>query len=302
MTKSPSDPPLWWLAELASVAAKLPEVQRPRPYYSQRELGAQQAPESSLPSIVHRVRSLIGELDRDHYFADAVGFDCCDGNGESDSSPEQELERRVGKPHLWTADPDGWTEADLCDFIEVFHDLAARPTKGWYHSYSGCGWHPTKFSRKSGQALYRWRTNQLLDATMLSLRLADSGEDAGRMVRVAPGELGQLINDMIVQPSSAHDAVVHAIAMFRSRTGTTEQHRSAIVALAGVLEARRALLKNRLLRKDEDALFEIANNYHLRHHTADQRTDYSPDFLEWIFYWYLATVQLSDRLLAEQSR
>jgi len=299
---SPSDPPVRWLADLASVAEKLPQAQRPRPYYSQRESGAQQAPETSLRSTVHRARALVRELHGDHYFADSVGFECYDNHGDSDSSPEQELESRVGKAHLWAAEPDTWSEADLCDFIEVFHDLAARPTQGWTHDYSGCGWHPTKFSRKSGQALYRWRMNQLLDSTGLGLRLADSGEDIGRMVRLAPGELGRLIDEMLDSPSPAHDAVAHAIALFRSRTGTREEHRSAIVALAGVLEERRALLTDRLLSKDEDALFEIANKYHVRHHKADQRTDYGPEFLEWIFYWYLATVRLTDRLISDGSR
>lgn len=44
--------------------------------------------------------------------------------------------------------------------------------------------------------------------------------------------------------------------------------RSAIVTLAGILEERRALLKDRL-GKDEGALFEIANRYDLRHRKAD---------------------------------
>lgn len=298
--KNHSNRRLQWLADVSNVATKLPQAQQPRPYYSQRRLGAPQPSDSSQPSIVHRVRSLVGEFHRDQYFAQDIGFDCYDSNGESDSSPELELERRVGKLHLWSAGPDEWSEADLCDFIEVFHDLAARPTKGWYHSFSDCGWHPTKFSRKSGQALYRWRINQLLDTTALGLRIAGSGEDCGRMVRVAIGELGRLVEEMLDDLSPAEGRVVHAIALFRSRNGTREDLRSAIVALAGILEERRALLKEHLLSKDEDALFGIANKYHLRHQRADQRTDYSPDFLEWIFYWYLATVQLTDRLLADK--
>ena len=33
-----------------------------------------------------------------------------------------------------------------------------------------------------------------------------------------------------------------------------------------------------------------------------QRGDYAPEDLEWIFYWYLATVQLTDRLRDDSSR
>jgi hypothetical protein len=31
-----------------------------------------------------------------------------------------------------------------------------------------------------------------------------------------------------------------------------------------------------------------------------QRGDYDPVFLDWVFWWYLATVELTDRLLARQ--
>jgi hypothetical protein len=237
-------------------------------------------------------------LDREHYFSEAIGFDCVDARDGAHSSHEQELETRVGKPQLWSARPEDWSEADLCDFIEVFHDLAARPTRGWFHSYAGCGWHPTQFSRKSGQSLYRWRINELLDTTTLDLRLANTGEDIGRMVRLTPGELGQLVDDVLASPSSSRGDVAHAIALFRSRSGTRQVQRSAIVALAAVLEQRRTLLKEHLFSKDEGSLFRIANEYDLRHRRPGQHDNYGPEFLEWIFYWYLATIQLTERLAA----
>lgn len=73
--------------------------------------------------------------------------------------------------------------------------------------------------------------------------------------------------------------VRHAIALFHGRDTTVEGKRSAIVTLAGILEERRALLKGRL-GKDEGALFEIANR---------------------IFWWYLGTVELTNRLIASRT-
>ncbi len=52
-----------------------------------------------------------------------------------------------------------------------------------------------------------------------------------------------------------------------------------------MLEIHRTLLKRELLSKDEDALFEIANRYDLRHRNASQRVDYDPVFLDWVFWW-----------------
>ncbi len=86
------------------------------------------------------------------------------------------------------------------------------------------------------------------------------------------------------------DRVRHAIALFRSRTAGLEERRSAIIALAGILEERRGLLKAEVLTKDEGALFQIANGFAIRHQRADQRGDYDRAFLDRLFWWYLGTV------------
>lgn len=99
-------------------------------------------------------------MDDEHWFARTLGFDCIDGNGESSTTRAEVLERRVGKPQLVDLPADQWTVDDVCDYVEVMHDIAARPTRGWVHSYAGCGWHPSDYDRVSGQALYRWRINQ----------------------------------------------------------------------------------------------------------------------------------------------
>jgi len=291
---------LSWLGELADAASALPREQPLRPYWSQRSGTASLSPQSRGASA-RRVRQMIGDLHEEHYFAEVLGFDCVDGNGDEGTSPAQELERRVGKPHLWEMDPDEWDLDDLCDFVEVFHDLAARPTDGWYHDYCNCGWHPSGFDRTSGQALYRWRVNQVLTNSVLDVRIADSGEDVGRMVRVAPEELSQLVEDVLDAPGGAGSEVAHAIALFRSRSSTRQERRSAVVALARVLEDRRSLLKKELLSKDESDLFLIANRFDLRHKGADQQSDYADEYLEWIFYWYLSTVRLTDQLLSRQT-
>lgn len=92
----------------------------------------------------------------------------------------------------------------------------------------------------------------------------------------------------------------HAIALFRGRDVTAESRRSAIVTLAGILEERRTLIKEDIGRPDEGALFEIANRYDLRHRNANQRSNYDEAFLDWIFWWYLATVELTNRLIASR--
>lgn len=48
-------------------------------------------------------------------------------------------------------------------------------------------------------------------------------------------------------------------------------------------------------------LSEIANRYDLRHRKADQRGDYDEAFLDWIFSWYLGTVELTNRIVASRT-
>ena len=91
------------------------------------------------------------------------------------------------------------------------------------------------------------------------------------------------------------------MATFRGRNADVPAKRSAIVTLAGILEANRALLKTELLRQDEGALFQIANEFAIRHRDRSQRDDYDPIFLDWVFWKYLATIELIERLLQRQA-
>ena len=300
------------LRQLADIAPRLLREVSPRPYFSQRRSMPAEATAAALPEVVRRMRRLIqGFLDQ-HYFASRIGFACVDGNGDFGKSPAEHLKERVGKPQLWVDDaaeweddhpwaipPEDWSVDDLCDFVEVFHDLAARPTYGWQHDFNDCGWHPSEFSKSAGQALYRYRMNELLDEMRFDYRLADSGEDTGRMVRAMPDGLDDIVTEVLNADSAHQNQVAHAVALFRRRDSTIEDRRSAVVSLCGILEEHRTLAKQTIQKKDDAALFDIANNFHLRHQDAKQYKNYSPEYLEWIFWWYLSTIQLVDRLLTE---
>lgn len=51
------------------------------------------------------------------------------------------------------------------------------------------------------------------------------------------------------------------------------------------------------------ALFRghIANKFAIHHQDTTQHTGYAPVFLDWIFWCYLPTIELSNRLLARQT-
>ena len=255
------------MAELARDAADLPQEPPPRSYYAQPKPG-QLLYDGDFPIIVRRVNALVRDFYDTHYFANLFGVYCPtrERRIKAKSSPEKELEHRVGKPHLWDSEPETWDEEDLYQFIEVFHDIAARPTSRRSHMQY-CGWHPTHFSPQTGRTLYRWRMNLLLYSTPLMLRLADSGNDIGRMVEAPSPQLRRLSTEVLNIESPDHSEIAHAIATFRNRHATVEAKWSAVRDLATVLESHKKTVKEHLARKDESALFQIANEFNIRHKT-----------------------------------
>ena len=65
-----------------------------------------------------------------------------------------------------------------------------------------------------------------------------------------------------------------------------------------MLEYLRPQLKDVLHSKDEGDLFNIANNFAIRHHNDRQRGNYDPNiWTSWMFYFYLATIHAAQRMI-----
>lgn len=265
------------------------EQAQPRPYFHQRSgTAALDAPRLELAR--RAFARLISSLDEKGYFDRAFGLDCVD---DPRDNPSFLLEERLDVADLWPLRPDGWGEEIFYSLIEVFHDFVARPrTVERYHTWSDCGAHYGSFATKPGRALYSARVNAILERNGFNLRLAPDGEDAGRLVVATDDARDDLLERSIASSDADADAVRHAIRLYRARDATRTEKRSAVVSLAGVLENERDLLEKELLSKDEGALFTIANRFAIRHQRADQQPDYDDAYLDWIFWWYLATVEL----------
>ncbi|MFF4796066.1 hypothetical protein ACFY2M_41845 [Streptomyces sp. NPDC001276] len=289
-----------WFTELINRASELRLAVAPRPYWPQRRGNGLAHNGSTARDTRRDFARLIGEFADTGYLVEVFGEECVDDHSELPDASEV-IDRRLGIPDLWPLAPETWDEDTFYGLIEVFHDLVSRPRMRRYHSYSGCGWHHSEFHNGPARVLYRWKVNELLREAGIEYELAAEGEDLGRLVAVTDDARSALVHRAI--NGSASDITTrirHAIALFRGRDTTAESKRSAIVALAGILEERRALIKDQVGKPDEGALFEIANRYNLRHRKADQHGDYDEAFLEWIFWWYLATVELTNRLIASR--
>ncbi len=96
------------------------------------------------------------------------------------------------------------------------------------------------------------------------------------------------------------ERVRHAVSLYRRRDSTEHDKRSAVIVLSGILEERRELIRAEVGRKDEGALFTLANEFAVRHQRRGQQGDYDPAFLDWMFWWYLGTIELTETILARR--
>jgi hypothetical protein len=293
--------PKEFLAHLVASVDQLREATVRSPYWSHRRRGTGPG-QLDMSAVVREFVRIVSKLQTDGYFENAFPKICVDDHESLEVDATDLLRQMVDIPNLhWPLHADELLVVDeaLFDVMEALHDLVARPRSRSFHSYGGCGWHYYQFAIEPGRVLYRWRVNQLLDRSELGLRLSDDGEDVGRLIAVtddARAELATIIAGRA--DTQTGDRVRYGMALFRARGATEHDKHSGVLVLAGVLEERRQFLKNYLVKKDESALFEIANNFAIRHRNENQRADYDPIFLDWIFWWYLATIELSDRLLA----
>lgn len=290
--------------KLLARASQLREHHAPSPYWSARHGAVAGGPRRSPNQLRGDFARLISSLQTHGYLDRAFPKICTDDRAGMEPELEALLVDRLGVSGLWPLQPAAWSNDVFYDLVEVFHDIVARPRTRDGHREHPPSWSYSDFATGIGRALYRWKVNRLLESGGVELRLAEDGEDVGRLVQLVDDARTDLIerNLTLSQPDVAV-RVRHAIALFRRRGASTEDKRSAVVTLAGILEGRLPVIKETslLTGNDESALFNIANNFALRHQDIKQQRDYDPAFLDWIFWWYLATVELTDRIRARNN-
>ncbi len=237
------------------------------------------------------------------YFQEYLGINCVDGYepglvGDVEGYAYRKI-RRKGLFPIWERKAD-LSEDEIFDLIEFLFDHASQPiAEGYYHDYGNCGYHYKKFKKGTANAEWREEINALLRDYGSGYELSSRGE-----ILLLPG--GNL-EPLLQAPVPTYDQrniqirVNTAVDKFRRRGASREDRRDAIRDLADVLEFLRPKLKKVLLSKDESDLFEIANNFGIRHHNSKQKTDYDPTiWLSWIFYFYLATIHAGTRMIDKQ--
>jgi len=210
--------------------------------------------------------------------------------------------RRLHKEDLWPVQDHlhRYKEDDLFDIIELMFDHVSKPLKKTQATILGNGPRFHAFDRKVGCREFRAVVNDLLADYKQGYELTSRGE-----IRAMPAPGMELLMAEKMRHPDSDNVVVRvetAKQKFLRRGGTVEDHRDAVRDLAAVLEYLRPTAKKVLNTKDEADIFRIANEFGIRHHNQQQKTNYDEEiWLSWMFYHFLSTIHACVRLIQKSS-
>jgi hypothetical protein len=268
-----------------------------RRYYSERQGRGKSS--RLTPAQARRLfASLVAQCEERGEWQEAFGYWCVDASdlvpGSLGGAIPERLLLELGRENVWPVGDDalGWDDDTFFDMIEFLYDHVSTgdQSAGRYHSYSDCGWHFEKFSPEPGRSEYRRQVNEILRRIDPGYELSDAGE----IVRAVPDGVAPLLETAGRRLESSQKAHLEAaITKYRARGSTPTDRRDAVRDLADVLENLRAQVKDVMSSKDEAALFQIANQFWIRHNKPAERRDYDHEaWWAWLFYVYLASIAL----------
>ncbi|MBC9786213.1 hypothetical protein H1S01_17255 [Heliobacterium chlorum] len=249
--------------------------------------------------------AIYSQFNEKDYFQESFGYVCVDDGdvpGTLGADIEMYFFRVLRKPDLWpiTENHINYTEDDLFDVIELLYDLISKPVSGRYHSYGDCGWHYDKFDKTTGQREYRTQINDILRDYQEGYEISENGE----ILSLGDTGLQHLLKAEIpvFDKDNVDNRLEQAILKFRRHRSSIQDRKDAVRDLADILEFLRSKMKGLLLSNDESDLFNIANNFAIRHHNSKQKNEYDKTiWLSWIFYVYLSTIHVVVRLLIKNN-
>jgi hypothetical protein len=260
-------------------------------YYSHRTGKNPEAIRYELPMLVKLFKTLYLDFLKNDYFYAKYG--AVPGKLGADIGAQMFL--AIRKPDLYPVEEkcNNYSEDDLFDVIEFLYDCVSKHIHG-YDKY--LDEYDDFYDTSAGKQEFRDRINHLLCDYREGYELSENGE-----ILELPE---QGLEDLVLANLPPHDAenveqrVESAILKFRRSRSSLDEKYDAIRDLFAVLEFLRAHVKKVGLNHAESALFNIANNYGIRHHNDDQMQDYDKAiWYNWMFYYSVATIHACVRLI-----
>jgi len=247
-------------------------------------------------------KRVYGNLSEAGYFEESFGFWCVDADHIPGKITDIELEifLKIRKKNLWPISEsiNHYNEDDLFDIIEFLYIHVSKPIDGNYHSWNDCGMHWETFNKAEGQKEFKEKINEILGMYIGEYELSENGEI---LTKPDVGFEKIFEADIPSANKSVTGRIDSAIRHYRRHGSTVDDRRQAVRDLADVLEYLRPKVKSILTKQDEKDLFNLANNFGIRHHNEKQKTNYDTSlWLSWMFYYYLATIHVLLRKIGHE--
>ena len=273
-------------------------------YYSLRTGKNQKGIVYTLEVLQRLLKDVYLEFAEKDYFQEYFGYWCVDQgevDGKLGSNIEARIFRALKKENMWpiTDHFRNYSEDDVFDMIEFLYDHVSKPVDGYYHNYNDCGYHYDTFNSTQGRKDFRTEINKILEDYSDGFFLTHKGEIFSKENE----GLREIFNADIQtdDPENIDNRIQQAINKFRRHRASIEERKNAIRTLADVLEYMRPQVKKALNSKDENDLFKIANNFGIRHHNKNQKTDYDEKiWLSWMFYLYLSSIYTCISIIGQE--
>ena len=186
---------------------------------------------------------------------------------------------------------NGMSRNSLFDLIEFLSKYVAEPLDaGQYNQLLD-----VSILCENGQNRWRNSVNEYLALLDPPFHLTPSLEIEASSLSEG---LRQLVNNHASSSNDTQEKVDHACRLFLKHDATVHDKHSALMDLVGVLEILRGEMKAHIGKRESDKLFDIANNYGIRHQNQIQKElDENEIHAEW--YFYSALSQTIDKILCK---
>lgn len=191
-----------------------------------------------------------------------------------------------------------YSEEDFFDIVEFLHDHCSKISHEHFYDQDSNSYFRI-FDDFEGSKYFRELLNPVLGKYKNGFEISENGE----ILMLVENGLSTLIEAKIPtnDEKNIRNKMDASMLKFRKYKSTLEDRREAIRELADVLEFLRPQIKEHLKKKDENDIFNIANNFGIRHHNSEQQTDYDKEiWYSWIYYFYLATLHAVLRMTKNQ--
>lgn len=199
------------------------------------------------------------------------------------------FELKVHHDFLWPIDQkyQRWSKSDIFDFLEIIYTCISEPVSTT--TTPGSIFSKTTYSRINARREFISIINPIIARF-------DEGyimNGYGQIELLRDNDFSSTEEDLPETATSSQidERIQRAIRHYHHRG--EDLRKEALKELGDVLEFIRAGIKaNEIAKKVEPAIFDILNNYNLRHNNAKQNTNYNTDiWYDWMYHTFLATIK-----------